>query len=49
MVRNLWYYDVFGQNSSAGVINTTWKQRNIKHEDRRERRIFRFEKTTREF
>jgi len=31
MVKTGWYYHVFGQNSNAGFLNTTWKQRNINH------------------
>jgi len=49
MVKNGFYYDVYGLNHNAGVENTTWKQKNTTHIDHRIRKIFRFEKSTTEF
>ena len=49
MVKNGFSYDVYGLNHNAGVENTTWKQKNQTHIDHRIRKIFRFEKSTREF
>jgi hypothetical protein len=49
MVKNGFFYEVHGFNANASVENTTWKQKNIYHVDHRIRKIFRFEKSTREF
>jgi hypothetical protein len=40
--QNGFQYEIKGTNANASLGNSTWTQRNIIHENRRIRKIFRF-------
>jgi hypothetical protein len=49
MVKNGFFYDVYGSSQDSGLKNTTWSQKNITHAKHRVRKIFRFDSKTKEF
>jgi hypothetical protein len=42
-------YDVYGTSPTASYPNSSWKQKNITHQNHRIRSIFRFDEKSKEF